>query len=75
MNGWGWFAVYYVVAAAAFGAYHVLWVRDRRAKGLYVASPVGQFVFTVLAAPLALAIAGAFVWSALLAFLGLLAHL
>jgi hypothetical protein len=74
MTDWGWFAIYYVVAAAAFGAYHVRWVLDRRAKGRPVASPGAQFVFTVLAAPLALAIAASFAWSVLQAALGLLAR-
>jgi hypothetical protein len=75
VNGWGWFAVYYVVAGVGFGLSQVMWTRDRRAKGLPVESPAGQFVFVVLAAPLALAIAAAFAWSVLLAALGLLARL
>jgi hypothetical protein len=74
VNGWTWLAVYYVVAAAGFGIYPVMGARDRTAKGLPVASPLGQFVFTVLAAPLTLAIAAAFAWSILVAALGLLAR-
>ena len=75
MTGWAWFAIYYVAAAVGFGVHHVMWVRDQTAKGLPVASPVGQFVFTVLCAPLALAIVLALGWSIVLAGLGLFARL
>lgn len=75
MTGWAWFGIYYVVAAVGFGVSQVAWARGRRAKGVAVTSPIGQLVFTVLCAPLALAIAAAFAWEVLMAVLRLLARL
>ena len=62
MRGWELFWVYYVVAMAAFGAHHVVWARRRRKKGEPVTSPVGQLIFVVIAAPIALLLVAALVW-------------
>jgi hypothetical protein len=53
----------------------VPWVRDRRANGLEVTSPIGHLIFTVVCAPLALAITAAFAGEVVMAVLGLLARL
>jgi hypothetical protein len=75
MSGWAWFGLYYAVAGAGFGFYQAMWVSGRTRRNSPVASPVGQFLFAVLCAPLALAVALAFVWYCVLAALGLLSRL
>jgi len=62
---WRWFFAYWLVAAIAFGWRHIVWMRRRRAKGETVTSPIGDFVASVVMAPIALLIVAGCIWELL----------
>jgi hypothetical protein len=55
---------FYVTSAVVLGYRQVVWTRRRKAAGESVAGPIGQFIFVVLFAPLAMLLVCAFIWSA-----------
>jgi hypothetical protein len=62
---WAAFLVYWVLAALAFGVFHVRWTRRQTAKGEKIPGPIFQFIFGVLLAPIALAAVAGLLWAVL----------
>lgn len=66
---WLAFLVYWACAAVVFGVVQARWTRRKIEKGEAISGPLGQLIFVIVAAPLALAIAAAFIWTVALAVL------
>jgi hypothetical protein len=65
----------WVVLGTVFGVYQYKWMKQRQSQGQHVTSPIGQFVFVVKCAPIALVIAVFTAWSIALAIWDILLRL
>jgi hypothetical protein len=70
---WVAFFVYWLVAMVPFGIVHSRWRADQEARGVKPPAPLFQLVFGVVLAPIALLVALACAWEALVFGLHVLA--